>query len=323
MLSRVADSLYWMSRYLERAEHTARLIDLNLHQMLDQSPVSVETRWERLLRSLHVPSAAELASRDAYEITNALTFDPANQASIVSYISLARDNARQVREQISSEMWEQLNGLRLQVKRTNMEEIWRDEPHQFFQAVKNGSHLFLGITEATMSHGEGWQFIQLGRYIERAGATAALLDTYLTPLLLETQQRVSDPLDYLELVAVLKSCTAFEAYCQVYTAHFQPHTVADFLLLNAECPRSVRFAVDAVQSALQNISQTTAGAGKPGRAERLAGRLGATLEYGQVDEIVADNFHSFLEDVQRLCGQVHTAISQTYISYPIDVALAS
>ncbi|MEJ7616536.1 MAG: alpha-E domain-containing protein [Pyrinomonadaceae bacterium] len=163
-----------MSRYLERAEHAARLIDLNLHQMLDQSPVSVETRWERLLKSLRTPSLDNLASHNAYEITNTLTFDPSNKSSIVSYISLARDNARQVREQISSEMWEQLNGLCLQVKRTSMAEIWQDEPHQFFQSVKDGAHLFLGITEATMSHGEGWQFIQLGRYIERAGATSAL-----------------------------------------------------------------------------------------------------------------------------------------------------
>ena len=322
MLSRVADSLYWMSRYLERAEHTARLLDLNLHQMLDQSPAAAGPRWGRLLSSLRAPAIPGMAETpDAYQITEALTFDQENGASIIACVSQARENARQVREQISSEMWEQLNRLTLQVKGTGMEEIWQTEPHQFFQSVKDGSHLFLGITDATMSHGEGWQFIQLGRFIERAAATAALLDIYLPPHI-EQQRLSAEPLDYLALVGVLKSCTAFEAYCQVYTAHVQPQSIAEFLLLNAECPRSVRFAVESVEAALQCVSKLT-GVKKAGRAERLAGRLRASLEYGQVDEIIADNLGEFLADIQRRCDQLHAAIHQTYITYQIDAALAS
>jgi uncharacterized alpha-E superfamily protein len=321
MLSRVADSLYWMSRYLERAEHTARLLDLNLHQMLDQSPEAAGPRWERLLLSLRAPAILGASPPDAYRITDALTFDQSNGPSIIACVSQARENARQVREQISSEMWEQLNRLTLRVKGTGMEEIWHTEPHEFFQSVKDGAHLFLGITDATMSHGEGWQFIQLGRFIERAGATAALLDIYLPPHI-EQQRASAAQLDYLGLVGVLKSCTAFEAYCQVYTAHVQPQSIAEFLLLNAECPRSVRFAVESVQAALQNVSRLT-GVRKAGRAERLAGRLRASLEYGQVDEIIAGNLGAFLEDIQRRCNQLHAAIHQTYIAYPIDTALAS
>ncbi|MDQ3255531.1 MAG: alpha-E domain-containing protein [Acidobacteriota bacterium] len=200
-----------------------------------------------------------------------------------------------------------------------METIWQSEPHEFFQAVKNGAHLFHGITNATICHNEGWHFLRLGRFIERAVNTAALLNSHLTSII-ERQQVSSEPLDYVELVGVLKSCTAFEAYCQTYTADVRPNTIAEFLLLSAECPRSVRFAVEMVQATLQEIARITR---KPGRAERLAGRLHATLEYGQVDEIIADNLHVFLEDIQRRCTQIHTAIHQTYIAYPVDYMLAS
>ncbi len=318
MLSRVADNLYWITRYLERAEHTARLLDLNLHQMLDQTPESAALRWQRVYAALRMTPPVD-APNDAYNITYSLTFDLSNDASIVSYVMAARENARQVREQISTEMWEQLNQLSLHIRRTKMETIWQSEPHEFFQAVKNGAHLFHGITNATICHNEGWHFLRLGRFIERADNTAALLDSHLTSII-EQQQVSSEPLDYVELVGVLKSCTAFEAYCQTYTADMRPNAIAEFLLLSAECPRSVRFAVEMVQSTLQEIARITR---KPGRAERLAGRLRATLEYGQVDEIIADNLHSFLEDIQRRCTQIHTAIHQTYIAYPFDYVLAS
>jgi uncharacterized alpha-E superfamily protein len=168
MLSRVADSLYWMSRYLERAEHTARLLSVGLNQTLDQTPQSAAPRWGRTLAALQTP----LPSDDPYTITRVLTFDAANPGSISSCIALARENARQVREQISSEMWEQLNRLYLRVKEANIAELWEGEPQEFFQAVKEGAHLFQGITDATMSHGEGWHFIEVGRYLERVGATA-------------------------------------------------------------------------------------------------------------------------------------------------------
>jgi uncharacterized alpha-E superfamily protein len=320
MLSRVADSLYWMSRYLERAEHTARLVNVNLNLTLDRAPANTMRHWGRLLASLRMPPKVADVGTVA-EVAAGSTLDLANRDSIAACIAASRENARQVREQISSEMWEQLNRLTLRVKGTGMEEIWHTEPHEFFQSVKDGAHLFLGITDATMSHGEGWQFIQLGRFIERAAATAALLDIYLPPHI-EQQRASPEQLDYLGLVGVLKSCTAFEAYCQVYTAHVQPQSIAEFLLLNAECPRSVRFAVESLQAALQTISKLT-GVRKAGRAERLAGRLRASLEYGQVDEIIAGNLGAFLEDIQRRCNQLHAAIHQTYIAYPIDTALAS
>jgi len=320
MLSRVADSLYWTSRYLERAEHTARLIDVGLNLMLDQSPSAVERRWGRLLDSLHAPPALT-GSSDAYRITQAMTFDPANEVSIVACVAAARENLRQVREQISSEMWEQLNRLYLQVRETRLDAVWGASTHEFFRSVKEGAHLFQGITDATMNHGEGWHFIQVGRYIERAGVTSTLLDVYAGELM-SADGRDAGARNYLDWVGLLKACTAFEAYCKVYTADVRAERIVEFLLLNAECPRSVRFAADAVQAAFVAIAEAT-GARKSGRVNRLAGRLRASLGFGQIDEIMETGLRAYLNDVRRQCAQIHEAILQTYVAYQVETALAS
>lgn len=319
MLSRVADSLYWMSRYLERAEHTARLLSVGLTQTLGQEQEAVRQRWLRLLAALHVtpPSGSDI---DTTVLVQAQSFDTENHDALVNSITQARENARQVREQISTEMWEQLNRLYLQVRTHASAQLWQDEPIEFFQSVKEGAHLFQGITDATMSHGEGWHFIQVGRFLERAGATALLLDTHFQPHLAATPEEPS-PLDFNDWVALLKCCTAFEAYCKVYTADVQPTRVAEFLLLNGESPRSVRFAADRIQRSLQAIAQATASRGA-GRAERLAGRLRAALDYGQVDEILADDMHGSLSAIRRSCDGIHTAIYQTYVVYPVESALS-
>lgn len=314
MLSRVADNLYWMSRYLERAEHTARVIDLNLNQMLDQSSVSGERRWERLLASLRVADENP-PTDDPYAMAHSLTFDSNNRSSIVSCIAAARENARQVREQISSEMWEQLNYLYLWVREANRDSQLANQPHAFLREIKEGSHLFQGITDSTMSHDEGWQFIQVGRSLERAASTAILLDVHF-------KAYEETPLEYLEWVGLLKSCTAFEAYCRVYTADVQPSQVAEFLLLSEVFPRSVRFSADAAQQSLRLIGRMT-GARNASRAERLAGRLCAALDYAQVDEVMGEDIHKYLASIQGQCSQIHTAIQQVYIAYPIETALTA
>src|SRR5579859_5790878 len=320
MLSRVAESLYWMSRYLERAEHTARLIDVHLAQMLDQTGEDTSMRWHRLLRSLRTPLPE--GDIDAYSITHLLTFDTSNTSSIVYCIEAARENARQVREQISSEMWEQLNRLFLRVKESSMEKIWYAEPHRFLNNVKEGIYLFQGITDATLSHSEGWHFIRIGRFLERTTATAALLDTHFSIYLTEESEYESEPLDYLSWVELLRSCASFEAYCKVYTAAIRPARIAEFLLLNPEAPRSTRFAITLMQVALQAISKAT-GTRNSIRAERLAGRLRAALDYDQIEEILSGNIHEYLENIQRQCALIHSSIYQAYIAYPIEVALTS
>jgi uncharacterized alpha-E superfamily protein len=320
MLSRVADSLYWMSRYLERAEHTARVLDVNLHQMLDQTPEAAERRWDLMLTGLRIYSLPTHITRDVYGVTHALTFDRSSKTSIVSYILAARENARQVREHISTEMWEHLNRLFLRIRRTSMDEIWQVEPHEFFQSVKEGSHLFQGITDSTMSHGEGWHFIQVGRFIERSIAVSSLLDAYFDAYFEARHFTSALPFDHMGWVSLLKSCTAFEAYCKAFSASIEPRCVLDFLVLDADFPHSVRFSVDMVQSGLQSIARSSA-IRNTGPADRLSGRLRAMLDYIHVDEIMAGNIHSYLDNVVHLCTDIHNAIQDIYVAYPIEVVL--
>jgi uncharacterized alpha-E superfamily protein len=309
-----------MSRYLERAEHTARLLDLNLNLMLDQAPDPNGLRWPRLLESLMAVLPAG-SKTDAYSVAQLLTFDAKNKASIIGCMNSARENARQVREQISSEMWEQLNQLYLRIKRAGAGKKWQAAPHVFFRGVKEGAHLFQGITDSTLSHSEGWHFIQAGRFIERASATAALLEAHVDELFGPVHSE-AERSDYLDMVGLLKSCTAFEAYCKVYTADLNPERIAEFLLLNSEFPRSVRFAAEMIQTALNSISEL-AETRKDGRPNRLAGRLRAALSFGQIDEIMGSGLRPYLRDIQRQCVQIHTELYKQYVSYPIESAIAS
>ena len=170
MLSRVADSLYWMSRYLERAEHTTRLLDVNLNLMLDESATSADHRWQRMLQALGNPKDVKWTG-DPFALTQTLSFDTGNKASILSCIISARENSRHVREQISTEQWHRLNRLYLQVTRPEMQSDMHaeaimagaEQPTEFLQQVMEAVHQFQGVSDSTMSHGEGWQFIQVGR----------------------------------------------------------------------------------------------------------------------------------------------------------------
>ena len=239
-------------------------------------------------------------------------FDPSNRDSVLSCVTSARENARQVREEISSDMWEQLNALFLRIKQAHRERTSLIRPHYLSRAVIEGVHLIEGVTDATMGHGEGWQFLQVGRYLERAGTTAALVDLHVKT----GAAAGSSPAEWL---ALLRSCAALEAYCRHYTADLRPRRIVEFLLLNVEFPRLVRFAAARVESALRVIAQLT-GRGAGGRTERLAGRLHASLDYGQVDEIL-DDPHAFLDGITRHAGQIHAAIYQSYVMYPIESAL--
>jgi uncharacterized alpha-E superfamily protein len=318
MLSRVADSLYWMSRYLERAEHSARLIDTHLNLMLDMSADSADRRWLRVLSCLPIQSKGEPPT-ETQDIIRELTFSTRNRSSIVSCISTARENARQVREQVSSEMWTQLNRLFHEVKRAGSEDLGEVQPLEFLNAVKDGSMLFQGITDSTMNHGEGWQFIRLGRCMERAVATATVLDAHFREFL-RPPDALGEAADPLEWVGLLKCCTAFEAYCKVYTAKLSPSRIAEFLLLNAEFPHSARFCVDRVLSALTAIEESTYRR-RGESVRRLAGRLRANLEFSQIDEILTAGLHPYLVSIQKECANIHSAIHEVYIAYPIEAAL--
>jgi uncharacterized alpha-E superfamily protein len=318
MLSRVADSLYWMSRYLERAEHTARLIDVDLQLRLDQSPESGAGRWLRLLEAVQAPVPLD-GKVDAASMTHILTIDRTNPSSILSCVAAARENLRQVREQCSTEMWEQLNRLYLQINGTTASDAWMLHSHVFFRAVQEGAHLFQGVTDSTMSHGEGWQYIQLGRFVERTDELARLIGTHFSRLPHPLDQAVESE-EYLEWVGLLKTCSAFEAYCKAYTAELRPLRVAEFLLLNPDFPHSVRFSVDRVHAALTAVGDLTER--RADQPVRLSGRLRATLSFSQIEEIMASGANAYVDSVRWQCGQAHTAIHQVYFDYSVESALA-
>src|ERR1700722_2402803 len=327
MLSRVADSLYWMSRYLERAEHTTRLLDVNLNLMLDEGPISAERRWQRVLQALGKPKDVEWAG-DPYALTQALIFDTGNKASILSCIIAARENSRHVREQISTEQWHRLNSMYLQVTRPELQIDRQAEaqaaglarPSEFLQSVMEAVHQFQGVTDSTMNHGEGWQFIQVGRYIERASATALLLEAYHHDLW-EPNEHVADGNEYLEWMGLLRSATAFEAYCKVYTADLTPDRIFEFLLLDEEFPHSVRFSIDSLQGALDRI-EGDSGRSRAEALRRLTGRLQASLNYSSVDEILSQDVLGYLGSIQAQCRAIHETIYELYVDYSIQAALA-
>jgi uncharacterized alpha-E superfamily protein len=315
MLSRVADSLFWMSRYLERGEHTARVLNVQLYLMLERGPGSDDRHWARMLKSLGIESAEDWASwrgADTSGVAQSLIHAGGLPSSIVSCIVAARENARQVREQISSEMWEQLNRLFHAVKQADQASDVRD----FLHSIQEGAHLFQGITDSTMTHGEGWQFIQAGRYLERATAVSTLVSVHFREFYGASE------LVPLEWIGLLQSCTAFEAYCKAYTAEISPDRIAEFLVLNAVFPHSIRFSADALATSLNVISREVANR-RTSRVERIAGRMQATLAFGQMDEILSSGLQSYLETVRRQCLQVYSALYQTYINYPVEAALGA
>jgi len=322
MLSRVADSLYWMSRYIERAEHSTRLLDVNLNLMLDESATSADRRWQRMLHALGNPKSV-VWSGDPFALTHSLLFDTGNKASILSCIIAARENSRHVREQISTEQWHRINSLYLQVTRPELQLAAlasSEQPTEFLQQVMEAVHQFQGVSDSTMSHGEGWQFIQVGRYIERASATALLLEAYHADLWSQPD-RIPEGNEYLEWMGLLRSATAFEAYCKVYTADLTPDRILEFLLLDAEFPHSLRFAIDNLQHALETI-EGESGRSRAEPLRRLSGRLQAMLSYSSVDEILTGDVVAYLRGIQIECCAIHQAIYNLYIDYSVQAALA-
>lgn len=318
LLSRVGDALYWTGRYLERAEHTARVIDVRLDLGLDRLPAGGGWDFTRLYASLQFTPPAILPANPP-ALIEATVFDQSNHESVIASVTAARENARQVREEISTDMWEHINGLYLRLREARAEGTWSSRPHYLSRLVIEGVHLFQGITDATMGHGEGWQYLQVGRFLERVDVTAALLDLHFV------KGRVgpgatAQGTNQIEWAGLLRSCSALEAYCRVYTADLRADRIAEFLLLNSEFPRSVRYAASCVESALRTIAGHSA-RGSGGRTERLAGRLHASLDYGQVDEILSDDPHTYLEGISKQCEQIHSALYQNYIAYPIEAAL--
>ncbi len=312
MLSRVADSIYWMSRYVERAENVARFIEVNLQLMLD-SPAGENQQWEPLVNTTgdHASFAKTYPSPTRQNVIHFLTFDAQNPNSISSCVRAARENARTVREIISSEMWLQLNKFYLMVSAAAQNSSAQADPYEFFPEVRNAGHLFNGVAAATMTQGESWHFFHMGRMIERADKTSRMLDVKYF-LLLRSVQDVGTAFDDIQWAAVLRSASAFEMYRKRH-GRISPKAIVQFLLLDGEFPRAVRFCLLAARDSLHAISGTPPGTFR-NIPEKLLGQLCSDLSFAGVDEIINAGLHEYLDNLQTRMNQVGAGIYETFFA---------
>ena len=312
-MSRLADSLYWMSRYVERAENVARFIDVNTWLSLDL-PAGYQEQWSPLISTTgddalfhkHYDAASKR------NVINFLAFDSRNPNSILSTISAARENARLARQYITLETWEQINRFYLAIQNGARSAASGVEPGQdFFSEMMNASHLFIGTLHATMSHNEGWHFCRLGRLIERADKTSRILDTKYY-LLLPSVDTVGTPYDDLMWAAVLRSTSAFEMYRKRFQ-QISPDRIVEFLVLDREFPRAIHFGLVSAQASLHAISGTPIGT-FGNEAEKHFGRVCAELNYIQVREIINRGLHEFLDDIQVRLNLIGDAIHSSFFA---------
>jgi uncharacterized alpha-E superfamily protein len=314
MLTRVADALYWLGRYVERAENIARLVDVSLLVSLDAPRPSDLAHW---LPVVETTGDTECFQRqyprpDRAAVLRFLAFDEDNPNSIFSCLRAARENARAIREIISSEMWEQLNTFYLLVREAALQAAaGAPVADSFFPAVKQQRHLFSGISANTMSHNEAWHFTRLGIMMERADKTSRLLDVKYF-LLLPSVNDVGGILDEGQWVAVLRSASAFEMYRKKH-GRISPEAVVEFLVLDAEFPRAIRRCVSEADRCLRVITGSPAGVAST-RAERLFGRLRAEFDYTSPRDILAGGLHEFLDTFQTRLNEAGQALQETYFS---------
>ncbi|HXJ56619.1 MAG TPA: alpha-E domain-containing protein [Verrucomicrobiae bacterium] len=313
MLSRVAESIYWMSRYTERAENVARFIEVNLQLMLD-APAGSDQQWEPLVATTgdHQHFAKRYGAPSQQNVIQFLTFAPENPNSILSCLRAARENARTVREIIASEMWLQLNKFYLMVTDAAGAGGRLAAPHEFFAEVKLASHLFCGISEATMTHGEPWHFARLGQMLERADKTSRILDVKYF-ILLRSVEDIGTPFDDMQWAAVLRSASAFEMF-RKRQGRLTPRGVVEFLLLDREFPRAIHYCLLSARDSLHAISGTPVGTFRQ-PAEKLLGQLCSDLSYASVDEIIAAGLHEYLDHLQTRMNQVGTGIHDTFFAF--------
>jgi len=319
MLSRVANSLYWMSRYTERAENIARLVDTNLQLLLDFRNLD-----EKRLAQYWLPIIQASGDEEAFfklhpkatgpAVTEFLVFQEENPSSIIQCISQARENARMVRDQITVELWEELNGLYLFVRSPEARDMWKRSPSDFFAQIKASSLLVIGISSSTLTRNEGWWFIQAGQFIERADKTSRILDVRFQSLPDRGAPETISQAETVEWSAILHSCSAWDAYKAIYGADVHPRHVAEFLVLNEDFPRSVRFCAEELNTALRRLSGVAEGRFQ-NDAERHAGRLLAELQFSTVDEIFERGLHRYLDDLQTKLNTIGDSLFSAYFCF--------
>jgi uncharacterized alpha-E superfamily protein len=318
MLSRTADHLFWMARYTERAENTARMLDVNVQTaLLPQSADATERGWRAMLGISELEEAfhAKYPRISAREVIDFMARDPANPSSIVSCLASARENARAVRGTLTTEVWETHNTTWLEVQNQLRNRSLRDDPSPFFEWVKYRSHLSRGVTIGTMLKDEAFYFIRLGTQLERADNTARILDVKFhgakqdspsgdlgEPTIQDTQR------DFYYWAAILRSVSAFEIYRKVYRDVITPARVAELLMLRPDMPRSLLGCLEEVVANLRNVANDNSA-----RTERFAGRLHAQLKFANIDDILEQGLHDYLERFLADINELGNRVSRDFL----------
>ncbi|MFB6341008.1 alpha-E domain-containing protein [Saccharicrinis sp. FJH62] len=312
MLSRVADAIYWMNRYIERADNYARFLDVNFNLSLDLPP-DISEQWQPLVattgdwelyKSLHSKPVKN-------KVIYFLGFDENNPNSILNTITSARENARSVRPDITKEIWQQINNLYYLVKDEKEKKRWqKNDPRSFFNEIKKGCQLLNGIFDTTLSRNEGWHFGKIGQLIERADKTSRVLDVKYH-MLLPKLEEVGSPFDLIQWTALLKSVSAFDMYRKQY-GKLTPFHISEFLILDDAFPRSILYCLDKAEKSLNVITGSTTGYSN--KAEKQIGILKSQLEYADINDIFKTGLHEYLDNFQVKLNETSSAIFDTFFS---------
>ncbi|HRK30616.1 MAG TPA: alpha-E domain-containing protein [Tepidisphaeraceae bacterium] len=315
MLSRDADAMYWMCRYVERAEHVARLLMINASTLIDVGDLETDALnklWLSILRVFRIehPPPSDLPLAEA--ISRYMTFEIANPNSIVSCLTRARENARSIRENISAEMWEALNSSYLSVRADDAVARFDESREDFYRSVLASSMLFQGLTNQTLPHTQRWQFAQVAKYFERIDVTSRILDTRWS-LLASGELTIEPQLRNIHWMGVLRSCCSIETFRREYPGEMDPLRIAQFLILRNDFPRSIRFCVEQASESLTSLRTMTSRAIDP--AERIVGRLLAQLDYAELAEVLNVGISRYLQNIQHQISEAATAVQKAYFLY--------
>ena len=315
MLSRTADHLFWMSRYTERAENTARMLNVNHEaELMPQTVVQAQAGWEGLLGISELkPDYAARYGQDinSRDVMHFMVRDEDNASSIVSCLKNARENARAVRGTLTTEVWETANQTWLEVVRMLANGDFERDPAQFFEWVKFRSHLLRGVTSGTMLQDEAFHFLRLGTFLERADNTARLVDVKFHAGqndFLGMPGAADHEYDFYHWSAILRSVSAFEVYRKVYRDVIKPERVAELLILRPDMPRSLLACLNELMSNLAMITTDPLS-----ETQRRAGKLRAELQYGQIDEILATGLHAFLTQFLDRINELGAHVSREFL----------
>jgi uncharacterized alpha-E superfamily protein len=309
MLSRVADSLFWLGRYAERAENYARFIDVNYNLALDLPP-GVTEQWRPVISATgdepYFNSLYKEASRE--NAIRFLAFDKQNLNSIINSVYMARENARQIRENITNEIWEVLNELYHYVNDLERKKTWRKNKPEVFREIKRLTQLMWGIGYDSVPRTQGWYFSRMGQLLERADKTSRILDVKYH-ILLPSVESVGQPIDFLHWNALLKSVSGFNSYRKLY-GKLEPTNIVEYLILNEYFPRSILYCLRKTEESLHAISQSNRGF--TNLAEKELGKLRSELEYADVKDIFSSGLHEYLDQLQQRINKISEAIYEQY-----------